>query len=553
MGTDATVIIPCAGEPNESLLPLTGKTSTALVSLNGKPVIYWTINYLLGQGFKSFVVPVRKADSFICNFITQVFGAQAQFSFPVPDFNGELGYTLVCCLPHVHTPKALIVLGDTYFEFPKQTLAELDQSFVLVHPVEDASRWCLAHTDKSGVVERLVDKPEEYNRDPVALIGVYGIAQWADFAASLTEGWAQHLAQGDRRLPLTDVLDPYRKNAPLQAVTAERWFDCGHADKLLESRRRLLQIREFNSIQFDELRGTITKSSKDREKFLDEINYYLLLPERLRIFFPRVVAHRTSWEDLSLTLEYYGYRTLSELLLYENLDPKVWRLIFEHLADAERAFSEFRRDADLKALREMYLDRPESRLAQLRSSAIGELVNARRVTLNGNEIRGIPEIWPAVREELQQLVDQTAGLSVIHGDLCFSNILYDLSGRLCKFIDPRGSFGNRGIYGDPRYDVAKLYHSLDGAYDFIVNDLFRVDLSSNTYSLDAFSGPKATAITAIFEEVFFKTFDRSQIELIEGVLFLTMGVFHGDSREPQTAMFLTGLRILNDLLVTRGV
>ncbi|MGH9199589.1 MAG: hypothetical protein ACRD1T_28145, partial [Acidimicrobiia bacterium] len=74
MGTDATVIIPCAGEPNESLLPLTGKTSTALVSLNGKPVIYWTIKYLLGQGFKSFVVPVRKTDSFICNFITQVFG-----------------------------------------------------------------------------------------------------------------------------------------------------------------------------------------------------------------------------------------------------------------------------------------------------------------------------------------------------------------------------------------------------------------------------------------------------------------------------------------------
>ena len=40
-----------------------------------------------------------------------------------------------------------------------------------------------------------------------------------------------------------------------------------------------------------------------------------------------------------------------------------------------------------------------------------------------------------------------------------------------KVIDPRGKFGTYDIYGDFRYELAKLFHSVDGKYDFIIKDL----------------------------------------------------------------------------------
>ena len=63
----------------------------------------------------------------------------------------------------------------------------------------------------------------------------------------------------------------------------------------------------------------------------------------------------------------------------------------------------------------------------------------------------------------------------MHGDFCFSNILYDFKSQSIKVIDPRGLSGDgkeQSIYGDLRYDVAKLAHSVIGKYDFIIAGRF---------------------------------------------------------------------------------
>jgi len=62
----------------------------------------------------------------------------------------------------------------------------------------------------------------------------------------------------------------------------------------------------------------------------------------------------------------------------------------------------------------------------------------------------------------------------MHGDLCFCNILYDINSQAIKLLDPKGSFGKIGIYGDIKYDIAKLKHYVHGKYDFIINDLFHL-------------------------------------------------------------------------------
>ena len=78
--------------------------------------------------------------------------------------------------------------------------------------------------------------------------------------------------------------------------------------------------------------------------------------------------------------------------------------------------------------------------------------------------------------------------SIIHGDCQFSNILYNEENNDIIFIDPRGYFGDKKIYGLKEYDIAKVYFALSG-YDYFdkleVNNLIIRD--NNNLIIDDFS------------------------------------------------------------------
>jgi hypothetical protein len=118
---------------------------------------------------------------------------------------------------------------------------------------------------------------------------------------------------------------------------------------------------------------------------------------------------------------------------------------------------------------------------------------------------------------------------------------------VCKLLDPRGSFGTAGIYGDPRYDVAKLYHSIYGLYDFITNDLFRVSVDGAQVELNIRIRPQHREIQKRFEKVFFSEFDRREILLITGLLFASMPALHYDAPRRQLAMYARALELFGEV------
>ena len=149
------------------------------------------------------------------------------------------------------------------------------------------------------------------------------------------------------------------------------------------------------------------------------------------------------------------------------------------------------------------------------------LQSTQTIRLNGAELDPLPTLWPWVEDEVGRLSPIEG--SLIHGDLCFSNILYDLRGGICRLIDPRGSFGQAGLYGDPRYDLAKLNHSVRWLYDFIVADLFSVtDDGDFDYELAIFHRAYHGDIAAGFAQEIFAGYAMAEIELITGLLFASM-------------------------------
>lgn len=164
----------------------------------------------------------------------------------------------------------------------------------------------------------------------------------------------------------------------------------------------------------------------------------------------------------------------------------------------------------------------------------------------------LDQICRLLESEIPRRLYDVEVFHIIHGDLCFSNIMVDSNLSFIKVIDPRGKFGAYDIYGDQRYELAKLFHSVDGKYDFIIKDLFRIETDGENAVIDfqILDRSREYKLYELFLDVFSEEIgdDREKIELIEALLFLSMIPLHGESAEHQYAMLATGLEILDRIL-----
>jgi hypothetical protein len=330
-----------------------------------------------------------------------------------------------------------------------------------------------------------------------------------------------------------------------------QWFDLGHVDTYYAARQQRMGERAFNTVKVDPQRGLLTKKSKHTQKFVDEIAWYLKLPPHLHYIAPRVFSHSLDQAQPFLEMEFYGYPPLSDTYVFGNLDLEVWTEIFNALNvvlnDMGRHHLRAERATIREALRDMYVRKTTERLAQIRHDPRFAEIFFGRLRVNGLPVRPLAEAM----EHLETILE-TAGLlnadtmCVIHGDLCFSNILYDRRSRLIRLVDPRGRFGPFDIYGDARYELAKLSHSVNGGYDFLVNGLFHLEQTEDEIVLHVFESERHREIQRLFNERVLAGAPGllRQVRLLEALLFLSMAPLHADKPRSQLAFLARGLELL---------
>ena len=441
------------------------------------------------------------------------------------------------------------------------------EPLILVSPVEESYRWCTVESAEAPIgrsaqgpspepvpegrtLVRLRDKVPNLTGPLEALIGVYCFPELSLLRRAATKAVRESEAKGEKT-ELAPILRTVHETSPIRIYRAAEWLDCGNADRQASSHRSLLQERAFNRLTIDPILGTIEKQSENEADLRDEVEYLEAVPPPLAVLFPRVLASDREARPPRVTLEYYGYPTLSEVFLFDHLDPGVWERIFEHLFRivTEGFMTESGRLAP-DALHSMYIVKTRARLERLRSEPLfGELLDD-ETTLRVNAVRcpTWADLWPAIEGAVAEL-ERGLTPSFVHGDLHLGNILYDVRSGICKLIDPRGRFGDRGVFGDPRYDIAKLYHSIYGLYDLIVADLFSIDhevdaIGGHHLSLRMRARSQHGTLRERFEERFFGHFDRREILLLTGLLFVSMPPLHYDSPTRQLAMYARGMTLL---------
>lgn len=534
-------IILCAGPIILTNLPISTNQSNAMVPVNGKPVIGWILDDLRAKNIKSVTIVLQEKDQRLAMFLSWAYAKRIDIKLVYVDENGSIVESLHRGLTaDPENSSTRVILGDTLI----YDSYESDQDFVYVGPVEDSHHWCIAELDATMKVYCYHDKKDLPGNSFFALSGYYHFID-SDWLLKCVKDC---IAAGTKEL--SDVLVRYSAKRPIFARVVKDWFDFGHIENLVDARRKMLQPRSFNVLTINPVLNTITKVSARTEKLQDELDWYCMLPKPLQVLTPRILESQPVNGCLEIVQEYYGYPTLAELYLYGDLHPGIWNSILKHLL---RIYAEFKKYpaviAPLDAER-VYIDKTEERVEELKhqSRFWNSFLNEERIFYNGRFLYNFEFLKPEIIKYACRMASSVNGC-VIHGDFCFSNILFDLNNQIVRLIDPRGSFGKKGIYGDPRYDMAKLHHSVSGLYDYMVADLFELNETKEGYIGVIFANQVQPLVSQYLDQLLCEHgYDLREIRFIEGLLFVSMPSLHSDHFKRQLIMYLTGLTLLNEVL-----
>ncbi len=231
-----------------------------------------------------------------------------------------------------------------------------------------------------------------------------------------------------------------------------------------------MQTRAFNYIDVDYKHRTFTKSSFNTKKLEDEIFYYLHLPQNVSNFFPQFINYYRDYSAYSL--EYISAPTLEELLLHNKISIQEGKDILQQLfAILEIIHAHRAKDDSYQKVAHFYINKTVDRVNDLQQDAFfNTLLSQAKIKINGSYYKNFHSLENNFIRLIKKHARKNHTTRMIHGDFCFSNILY--ANNQIKLIDPRGSFTEQGIYGHILYDYAKLMHCLHSSYDYLVNDQF---------------------------------------------------------------------------------
>lgn len=248
------------------------------------------------------------------------------------------------------------------------------------------------------------------------------------------------------------------------------------------------------------------------------------------------------YDTKPLKMEYIKGRNIYEC----DFDYETKKSILKSLVGALKALhvSESKA-ADSFSIQEAYYNKTFDRLAKIQD--LVPFARDKEIVVNGKKCRNVFYHRRELQERLDELKTNCKKFAFIHGDCTFSNLMIreDNSPVL---IDPRGYFGFTELYGDVRYDWAKLYYSIVGNYDQFNLKRFRLEISE-----DSTEGVKLQITSNNWEDLENDFFEMSgtvkeEIQLLHAVIWLSLTTYAWQDYDSICGAFYNGLYYLEEIL-----
>jgi capsule biosynthesis phosphatase len=263
--------------------------------------------------------------------------------------------------------------------------------------------------------------------------------------------------------------------------------NCFHdLEKELGFYKTHINERDFNDIKSDKL-DIIIKNSNNYNIIEGEIYYYNNIPILLKKYFPLFINHGLNW----YCLEKINSITLSYLYVNESLTDD----LFIKLLNIFNVIHNFDNKIDNNL--NIYTNYNKKIISRYNEYNYNNIIDDKYDNINN--------IYNYLINYFENYENNNLGkIGIIHGDPVFSNCLFNNIDNNYKLIDMRGKLDNNlSIYGDIFYDYGKIYQSLIG-YDEILIDKF----VSNNYKNNLIN---------IFNNYIIKNYGEQYILIIKNI------------------------------------
>ena len=169
------VLILSGGEIPKEMQKFFGKISSGLIPINGKPVIFSTIDNLISHGYNKISIAVGYNKNNLIKILNYRYKHELKIDFIEIDSKKSPGNSIIKSLKNIKEEKLLVILGDTVINEDYFRFIDKQKDFVISSKkFSDSSKWCIIET-KNEKIKSIYDKKKELSigSNFSALIGVY--------------------------------------------------------------------------------------------------------------------------------------------------------------------------------------------------------------------------------------------------------------------------------------------------------------------------------------------------------------------------------------------
>lgn len=333
-----------------------------------------------------------------------------------------------------------------------------------------------------------------------------------------------------------------------EKIETDAFYNLGIHSNFMQYISGGFDARFFNSVKGDEF--TVVKTSTDKKKIKAEYTFYYLLPDYMKTWFVMPYNYQetegnASYEMERLHITDLAIRWVHGAITIDEMDKLLNKAFHFIQIRSRKSVSE---EEYKKVETALYLDKVDERIDKLKAHP--QYMLFKEFIEYGTDFSGLDEIVKKYKDlfiRINEALPKEHYSVIGHGDLCFSNMLFNKEADLLKLIDPKGAVEENQMWTNPYYDVAKLSHSICGRYDFFNNGLHHISLDGNLkFKLDI-----------DFDNIEYKKkfkhyvekngFSYEAVRIYEVSLFLSMLPLHMDNPQKVFGFILNAIDIMEEI------
>lgn len=328
------------------------------------------------------------------------------------------------------------------------------------------------------------------------------------------------------------------QNFPMVGVHIEDCEDIGTLEAYQKIETQEFRCRPYNSIEINGDKVIKLGLTDEAKQFIKrEISWYRKAQEYGIVNVPEILA------DDPLTLTRIRGNNVFQTSLDDSQKEQVLTKIVSALNDIH-AYG--KRPANSWDLYQEYFVKTISRLQGILFAI--PFFGEKKIRINDKECINVLQNTQFFRELVLSTLMKTH-YCFYHGDCQLTNTLLNDEGKI-YFIDPRGYFGKTKIYGDVRYDWAKLYYAICGNFDQFNVKNFSLNISELGVSYSIGSGGWEFLEDKFFSLLPKEESSEKEIKLIHVIAWLSLASHAWEDFDSMCVAFYNGTYLLQEWLET---